>query len=184
MSAFKFDPYAELARIQNQSPTPAIVATPATEQRLQVETVATVAGIAGSGVEIEKSSPGISDLFERIGIMDETGGAACHEAAAQDLGFDSFDDAIHHISQEWANHIRGSFLPCEQDARANWQQVEVAARYGWDEINLFGRYSGLINRLDGGVIKHVHRDYVTTECGAIYPRASRDGEWPIWEAGS
>mgnify|MGYP001793553876 CR=1 FL=1 len=61
MNAFKFDPYAELAKIQNQTPTPAIVATPATEQRPPVETVATVAGIAGSGRENENLAAPASD---------------------------------------------------------------------------------------------------------------------------
>ncbi|MEM9061656.1 MAG: hypothetical protein AAGD13_14440 [Pseudomonadota bacterium] len=61
MNAFKFDPYAELAKIQNQTPTPAIVATPATELRPLVETVASVAGIAGSGRECEKLATSASD---------------------------------------------------------------------------------------------------------------------------
>lgn len=184
MNAFKFDPYAELAKIQNQNPEPAIVATLATEQRLPVETVAEIAGIAGSGVEIEKSSCPVVDLFERIGIMDEAGNRDCYDLAALDLGYASFDDAIQQIVDRWFQLLDEICAPCLNDARANRNQIEIAAREGWGEIELFGRYSGLINRLDGDRIRHVHKAYATTLSGAIYPRSSPAGAWPIWEVAS
>lgn len=190
MSAFKFDAYAELAKIQNRNPAPAAVATPATVEakiQLQVETIAGVAGVAGvAGIAgghagNEERSCQIADLFERIGIMCENGGRAAYDAAAQDQEYGSFDHAISQILEGWLDSLHRRSLICAHDARANWHQVEIADRHGWSEIELFGRYSGLIVRLNGAVIRQIHQSYATTCSGAIYARTSRPGEWPIWE---
>ena len=184
MSAFKFDAYAELAKIQNRNPAPATVATLATVEakiQLQVETVAGVAGIAVGHAGNEERPCQITDLFERIGIMCENGGRAAYDAAARDQGYGSFDHAISQIPEGWLDSLHRRSLICAHDARANWHQVEIAARHGWSEIELFGRYSGLIVRLNGDVIRHIHQSYATTCSGAIYARTSRPGEWPIWE---
>jgi len=189
MTEFAFDPYAALAKIQNQTLTPAIVATPATEYRPPVETVATVAGIAGVGAGNEKperpsitpSDCPITDLFERIGLMDEGGGREVYDAAARDLGHASFDAAITAIMDHWADRLRGSDHPAVEDARANWHWCEIAARHGWCTSSLWGHFSGLIPRLRGETIRSLYRDYAVTTSGSMLMRCSRDDDPAIWE---
>ncbi len=188
MTEFAFDPYAALVRIKERAPTPATVATPATEHPPPVETVAAVAGIAGGGVRnAESDGPvaasadcPVTDLFERIGLMDEAGGQEGYDAAARDLGYASFDAAIRAIVNGWATHLRDCAHPAIEDARANWRWCEIAVRHGWCTQSLWGRQSGLYPRLRGQKIRNLYRDYIVTSSGAILMRCPRDGDPPIW----
>ena len=190
MTEFAFDPYAALAKIQNQTLTPAIVATPATEYRPPVETLATLAALAGVGAGIEKperpsiapSDCPITDLFERIGLMDENDGQEVYDVAARDLGYESFDAAISVIVDGWAEHLRGVDHPAIEDARTNWHWCEIAARHGWCTSSLWGQFSGLIPRLGGETIRSIYRDYAVTASGSMLMRCPRDDDPAIWEA--
>ena len=199
--AFKFDAYAVLAEIENESEAPATAAIVATETAKPAQSVASVAGIAAPPVRKPKSAS-LSDYEERAAVLVFDAGLSKEEAELRAASEQGFSDAtsLHAAKiEEWAGllkrkletetdihgqkHVKAAIRFCED----GWAAQALA--FGWTELELFGLCPRVPwARLDrqgaafaNDRVAAVTAEAITLETGMRRYRTQSDGAVLAWE---